>query len=203
MLAALAAALRAATSAVATAGRWCWRAVEWTAAVPGRLIRGLAPSGGGSVPHPTTSDPAATSAADEVRDLLAQRRRTPAPGLLPDPRRADGTDPVGEAVHRYASAKPSARAGVSLAVLSPSQLGWLLRLRPDQLDRLAAAGPAVCGRLADGQRAGVPGVEPCKRTAEPEAAETAAEESTVTRLDLTPAGVAARIRSRRGLVLAA
>ena len=166
MLAAIAAALRAAASSLASAGRWCWWAVEWTVSLPGRMLGG---GGGGSLPLPPEPAPAPDT-AKEIAAMVAKRGKGRAlPGALPsdlEPR-ADGTDPVSATVHAYARATPNNRRQVSLEALSPDQVSWLLRLQPHDLDRLAAAGGLVCGRLARGFGGGALGVEPCRRR-EPE-----------------------------------
>ncbi|MBC6716539.1 hypothetical protein H9Q09_10010 [Aurantimonas sp. DM33-3] len=172
MLAAIAAALRAAASSLAAAGRWCWTALDWMASIPGRMLGG----GGGSLPMPPEPAPAPDTAKD-IAALVAKRGRArELPGLLPsvlEPR-PDGTDPVSAIVHAYARASATDRRQVDLSALSPDQVSWLLRLRPHDLNRLAAAGGLVCGRLARGMGGGALGVEPCRRReAEPSAEELA------------------------------
>lgn len=163
MIAAIAAALRNIASGIATAARWCWWAVDWTLHAPFRLLGGG--GSGGSVPHPTYEPPAENPTA-EIRELVASRGRARAvTGALPsdlEPR-ADGTDPVAATVHSYAKVLPSERDRVSLAALSPDQLGWLLRQSADDLARMAQAGGLVCGRLARGIGGGALGVQPCRR----------------------------------------
>jgi len=55
---------------------------------------------------------------------------------------------VSAIVHAHARASATDRRQVDLSALSPDQVSWLLRLRPHDLNRLAAAGGLVCGRLA-------------------------------------------------------
>ncbi|BDA85495.1 hypothetical protein Sa4125_30370 [Aureimonas sp. SA4125] len=195
MLAAIAAALRNAASAVATGFRYCWWAIDWTIGLPGRLLGG---GSAGSIPHPTCQPPAGDPAA-EIADMVANRGRTRAVrGALPldlEPS-PDGTDPVSATVYAYARATPTDRRQVSLEALSPDQVSWLLRLRPHDLDRLAAASGLVCGRLARGMGGGALGVEPCRRR-EPELseAELAGREE-----PSTVESFAERVRRRKGAV---
>lgn len=170
MLAAILNAMRAFASAAASAAakglHWAWWAVEYTWSLPGRLLGG---GGGGSLPLPPAAPPA-PNAASEIAAMVAKRSKGRAlPGALPsdlDPS-PDGTDPICATVHAYARASPSDRRLVDLSALSPDQVSWLLRLRPHDLERLAAAGGLVCGRLARGTGGGALGVEPCRRR-EPE-----------------------------------
>ncbi|MEF2550923.1 hypothetical protein VQ042_06020 [Aurantimonas sp. A2-1-M11] len=190
MLAAIAAAIRAAASAAAAAAaHWCWWAVTWTWSLPGRLLGG---GGGGSLPHPPAAPPMPDTAR-EIAAMVATRGRGRAlPGALPsalDPS-PDGTDPISATVHAYARAAPSDRRQVSLEALSPDQVSWLLRLRPEDLQRLAAAGGLVCGRLARGVAGGALGVPACRRR-EPDVERHKPEAE-------DPDTFAARIRRQRG-----
>lgn len=197
----LAAILNAARAFASTAAhlavqgfRYAWWAVEWTWSLPGRMLGG---GGGGSLPMPPEPAPAPDTAS-EIAALVAKRSKTRAlPGALPsdlEPR-PDGTDPVSATIHAYARATPDNRRQVSLEALSPDQVSWILRLQPHDLDRLAAAGGLVCGRLARGLGGGALGVEPCRRR-EPELSEAelagCGEVSVVT-------AFADRVRRRRGV----
>ena len=169
MLAALAAALRAAAAGLATVGRWGLWALDWAATLPGRVV-GPFFGGGGSAP-PLPSRPAqAPNTYAELAALVANRGKARAlPGALPsdlEPR-GDGTDPVSATVLAYAKARPADRAQVDLSALSPDQAAWLFRLQSHALERLAAAGGLVCGQLARGRAGGALSVDPCRRR-EPE-----------------------------------
>lgn len=189
MLAAIFAAMRAAASAVATAAHWCWWATTWMWSLPGCLLGG---GGGGSLPHPPAAPPASDTAG-EIAAMVAQRSRGRAlPGALPldlDPS-PDGTDPVSATVHAYARATPGDRRQVSLEALSPDQISWLLRLRSEDLQHLAAAGGRVCGRLARGVSGGALGVPACRRR-EPDVERNEPEPEDIEKF-------AARVRRQRG-----
>ncbi|MEO9786800.1 MAG: hypothetical protein ABJF67_04220 [Aurantimonas coralicida] len=196
MLAAILSAMRAMASAAAHLAaqgfRYAWWAVEWTVSLPGRMLSG---GGGGSLPLPPDAAPPPDTAG-EIAAMVAKRGKGRAlPGALPcdlDPA-PDGTDPVSATVHAYARASATARRQVSLEALSPDQVSWLLRLQPHDLDRLAAAGGLVCGRLARGLGGGALGVEPCRRR-EPELTE--AEVSGREEVPVVE-GFAERVRRRR------
>lgn len=191
MLAAIVRAMRAAASALTAVAHWCWWAVEWTWSLRGRLLSG---GDGGSLPLPPPAPASASSdPTKEIAAMVAKRGRDRAlPVALPsdlDPS-PDGTDPVSSTVHAYARATPGDRRQVSLEALSPDQITWLLRLGPDDLQRLAAAGGLVCGRLARGVSGGALGVPACRRR-EPdvERHEPEAEDAET---------FAARVRRQRG-----
>lgn len=196
MLAAIAFAMRAAASALAAVGTWCWWAVHWTAQLPFRLLGG---GSAGTVPHPAYQPPTEDAAA-EIAELVAKRGRTRAVrGALPsdlEPR-ADGTDPISATVHAYARAAPSERDRVNLAALSPDQQAWIFRLSADDLQRMAQAGGLVCGRLARGVAGGALGVSPCKRREREADIELVEREPEApVRMDYAP-GFAARVDSMR------
>lgn len=197
MLAAILNAARAFASAAAHLAakglQWAWWTVEYVWSLPGRMLGG---GGGGSLPMPPETAPAPDTAG-EIAALVAKRGRARAlPGALPSDLEPspDGTDPVSATVFAYARATPDNRRQVSLEALSPDQVSWLLRLQPHDLDRLAAAGGLVCGRLARGLGGGALGVEPCRRR-EPELSEAelaGREEPSVVE------GFAERVRRRQG-----
>ncbi|WP_279482225.1 hypothetical protein [Aureimonas sp. SK2] len=197
MLAAIINAARAFASAAAHLAakglELAWWTVQWTWSLPGRMLGG---GGGASIPLPPEPEPTPDTAS-EIAELVAKRGKGRAlPGALPsdlEPR-PDGTDPVSATVFAYARASATDRRQVSLEALSPDQVSWLLRLRPHDLDRLAAAGGLTCGRLARGLGGGALGVEPCRRR-EPELSEAelaGREEVSVVE------GFAERVRRRKG-----
>lgn len=97
----------------------------------------------GSLPR-TTND-----VADTYRDSYAREVEA---GL------AYASD-LGRAVHQYATADdPGVRCAVDLAGLDLDQMGWLLSLSDDDLQRLAAAGPKACELAVTGKRSGIVGL---------------------------------------------
>lgn len=74
---------------------------------------------------------------------------------------------AGEIVHGYASGNLEARASFDMSKLEPRVSVALLTMHPAQLQRLALAGPAACGRWAAGQKGivGVPLPDRCMRRA--------------------------------------
>lgn len=116
-------------------------------AIIGVLCRflGIAPPAMPTVPQPSTTP---EDIRDEYRDAHTARIADSSYG-------AD----LGQAVHRYASTDdPGVRCAVDLSELSPAQVDWLLKLKDEDLQRLASAGPKACELAICGKRSGIVGL---------------------------------------------
>lgn len=65
---------------------------------------------------------------------------------------------VGERIHEYAAGDRDLRDTFDMAGIPEHVAIALLTMPPDQLLRLASAGPDICGRWAAGERTGLVGV---------------------------------------------
>lgn len=110
------------------------------------------------LPADTAPDPFEDKVDEEVGDLRRE---------LHDAPRDHGTAvrTLGSHVHAYASGDGKAREGFDLSRLPEHVSLALLTLAPAHLKRLAAAGPAACGRWALGQRSGIVGIPPVEKDA--------------------------------------
>jgi hypothetical protein len=110
-----------------------------------RLL-GVAPPSMPQVPRPTTTP---EDVRQEYRD---EHMREVANDF------AHASD-IGLAVHQYASAlDPAIRSAADISGLSAEQTDWLLGLREEDLQRLAAAGPKGCEMAVTGKKCGVVGL---------------------------------------------
>lgn len=116
-------------------------------AVVGALCRflGIAPPATPALPLPPTTP-------EDIRD---EYRNAHAAGIADNSHEAN----LGQAVHRYASADdPGVRCAVDLSGLSPAQMDWLFKLKDEDLQRLASAGPKACELAVAGKRSGIVGL---------------------------------------------
>ena len=123
-------------------------------AVPGDFLRWL--TGQQSTPMPPTTD----AFADEVDSQAAElREQLDAPA----PKPTIAVRSLGGHVHGYAAGDRDYRDAFDVASIPENVATVLLTLAPDQLARLASAGPELCGRWALGEKTGLVGVPPVKR----------------------------------------
>lgn len=122
-----------------------WRGLEKTV---GALLGG----GGPGLPSPAFEE-LVDDAAEELRQGLDASPEAPAPMTT-----------LGVRIHAYAAADASGRAGLDLDGMPDDVALTLFTLTDGQLARLAAAGPAVCGRWAAGEKTGIVGVPACRIT---------------------------------------
>lgn len=124
----------------------------------GKML-GLVPAGA-AFPPSDAYDASVDIEAAQLRQRLDTASVSPA---LPH---AFGNN-AGEIVHGYASGNRQARASFDMSKLEPHVSVALLTMHPAQLQRLALAGPAACGRWAAGHKGvvGVPLPDRCMRQA--------------------------------------
>jgi len=194
--------IRSAAAVAEGGGRLAGASLKAVAAVPGAVVSGIA-GGAGAMPPPPPA-PESTKAdrlIQNAAEALEQRRMVNV-GL----RRADQmmmrrSDIVGEAIHQFASAAPEQRAMMDLSGIPDALQAWLLTASPEQLARLAAAGPVKCGMLATGQRTGIVGFD--MPTVRPEPVEAPLDQPTlgmtVGAFFDTDGALAARIAAAKGL----
>jgi hypothetical protein len=110
----------------------------------GRLL-----SGGGYTPPPPIPTMTAVDVRDEYEDGYEREV------VAAEARASD----IGMAVHQYAAAEdPGVRCAVDLAGLDYAQMDWLLSLKDDDLQKMAAAGPRACELAVTGRRSGIIGL---------------------------------------------
>jgi hypothetical protein len=148
-------------AALSVTWRWCARTGKWVAkasqaaaSLPGSLIGSLF----GSAPLPPAPEPSSegVDAVKDALDTLAERRRK----IDAQDQMARRSDPVGEAIHAYASASEDERLDMDLDALPEHVRVWLLTRKEADLKKLATAGPVKCGFIAAGKRSGIVGIEP-------------------------------------------
>ncbi|MER8573369.1 hypothetical protein NKG99_14330 [Mesorhizobium sp. M1409] len=123
-------------------------------AVPGDFLRWLTGQQGTPLP------PATDDFADEVDSQAAElREQLDAPA----PESVIAVRSLGGHVHGYAAGDLADRDAFDVASIPEHVSVALLTLAPDQLARLANAGPELCGQWALGQRTGLVGVPSVKR----------------------------------------
>ncbi|TPK78227.1 hypothetical protein [Mesorhizobium sp. B2-4-17] len=108
----------------------------------------------------TPLPPATDAFADEVDSQAAELREQLA---APAPEPMIAVRSIGGHIHGYATGDREYRDAFDVASIPENVATALLTLAPDQLARLANAGPELCGRWALGQRTGLVGVPPVKR----------------------------------------
>lgn len=194
--------IRGAGAVTEGGGRLAGASLKAVAAVPGAVVSGFA-GGAGAMPPPPPA-PESSKADRLIQDAaeVLEQRRMANIGL----RRADQmmmrrSDVVGEAIHQFASAAPEQRAMMDLSGIPDALQAWLLTASPEQLARLAAAGPVKCGLAAHGQRTGIVGLD--IPTVRPEPMEAPLDAPThgmtVGAFFDTDGALAARIAAAKGL----
>jgi hypothetical protein len=122
--------------------------------LPGDLARAVLGRSGPALPPPETPF------EDEVDRQAAKLRQEMIEAPAEAARKAST---IGERVHAYAAGDRSVRDGFDVGSVPEHVAVALLTMQPNELLRLAAAGPEACGKWAEGGRTGLVGVPPCHK----------------------------------------
>ena len=123
--------------------------------IPGDFLRWLTGQQGTPLP------PATDDFADEVDSQAAELREQLDAAPVPEPMIAVRS--LGGHVHGFAAGDREYRDAFDVASIPEHVATALLTLAPDQLARLANAGPELCGRWALGEKTGLVGLPPVRK----------------------------------------
>ena len=123
--------------------------------IPGDFLRWL--TGQQGTPLPPATDDYSDVVDKQAAELREQLEAAPAPEPMIAVRSLGGH------VHGYAAGDLTYRDAFDVGSIPEHVSVALLTLAPDQLARLASAGPELCGRWALGEKTGLVGVPPVKR----------------------------------------
>jgi hypothetical protein len=124
------------------------RILAFVAMVPFRLVAWLFGTGGAPVEPTANFEEVADEQVEELRDELEAPARELTPVNLS----------LGERIHEYASGDYQTRGSFDLSGMPDHVAVALCVMPPEQLARLAAAGPDICRRWAAGEKTGLVGV---------------------------------------------
>jgi hypothetical protein len=122
-------------------------AIRWLLRLPAGILNGLA---GPQYMSPPADDfdEAVEDEADGLWDAIGGRTES----LMPE------TKDIGRLVHSYAAGDDAFRAMFDVSKIPQQAAASLIVMDRDQFEKLASAGPDICGRWAMGMKTGLVGV---------------------------------------------